>query len=193
MKKCFWILAVFILGMAGACLAQSDQPQSLAELAVKKKPAKKAVLRLSDEDLPPPSALPGDDNKSSGASGASSTSDADNQSGKADKTDMQAGKDAGAAKPADQRTNELKQKLASYQKEEDVWKQSAKHYQELIDNEPSDFRRQMYQDSLDNDKRNAALYQQKVEEIQNELAKPQPKADNSTSTDSSSPSGGSQP
>jgi hypothetical protein len=87
----------------------------------------------------------------------------------------------------------LKEKLSRYQKEEDVWKQSAKHYEELIANEPSEFRRQMYEDSLNNDKHNAALYQQKIDEIQSELAKPQPKTDSSAHPDSAQPSGSSQP
>jgi hypothetical protein len=188
-KKSVLIFAAFILALAGACFAQSDQPQSLADLARKNKPKKKAVLVLSDEDLPPPSAPPsGDDGVSAASADSGPSSDAD----KKEVTAKDAGKDSDKAHPADQRTSELKQKLARYQKEEDVWKQSAKHYEELIANEPSDFRRQMYEDSLNNDKHNAALYQQKVDEIQNELSKPQQKSD-SAHSDNSAQSGGSQP
>lgn len=186
MKKCVLIVTAFILTMAGACLAQSDQTPSLAALAVKKKPAKKAVLRLSDEDLPPPSALPSADGPAAASSESSAAA-----ANKAKAADKQVSKGSEKGQTAEQRTNELKEKLARYQKEEDVWKQSSKHYEELIANEPSEFRRQMYQDSLANDKQNAALYQRQIDDIQNELAKPQQKAD--TSSHSNSAPGGSQP
>jgi len=190
-KKAVLILGMFLLAVAGACLAQSDQPQSLGDLAKKKKPEKKAVLVLNEEDLPP-SALPSDDEQNgSDSEAAGNALSAD--TGKADKANKQMNKDAGAPKSAEQRTTELKEKLSRYQKEEDVWKQSAKHYEDLIANEPSEFRRQMYQDSLNNDKHNAALYQQKIDQIQSELAKPQPKTESSAHSDSAPPSGGSQP
>jgi hypothetical protein len=182
---------MFIVAVGSTCLAQSDQPQSLGDLAKKKTPAKKAVLVLNEDDLPS-SALPGDD-KQNGSDAEAAVNAQSADTGKADKADKQVKKDADASKSAEQRTNELKEKLSRYQKEEDVWKQSAKEYEDLIASEPSEFRRQMYEDSLNNDKHNAALYQQKIDEIQKELAKPQPKTESSGHSDSAQPSGSSQP
>jgi hypothetical protein len=168
-KKSVLILAVVVAVLGAGCFAQSDQP-SLADLAKQKKSTKKAVLKLSDEDFPPPSRTASDD--SAARPSTSATAKAAN---KTDTPGKQSKSTTDVAASGDKRVNELKEKLGSYQKEEQVWKDSMKHYEELIVNEPSDFRRQMYQDALDNDKHNAALYHQKVEEIQNELAKPQPK------------------
>lgn len=190
MKKNF-VWTGLLLGVACACLAQS-QPQSLADLARQKKPAKKAVLVLSDDDLPP-SARSTDANDDSGPAAADTSSDADNKpdsrkkdatddKDKADKKD----KDEPASK--DQRTNELKQKLASYQKEEQAWQKAAKHNEDLLENETSDFRRQSYQDALDNDKHNAAMYQQKIDEVQNELNKEKSSQD-SAHSDTTKPDG----
>ena len=66
---------------------------------------------------------------------------------------------------------ELKQKLTSYQQEQDGWKKSAKRYEDLLANETSDFRRQMYQDALQGDKQNVEVFQNKIDQAQADLAK----------------------
>lgn len=191
MKKNF-ILAGVLLGLACACLAQS-QPQSLGDLARQKKPAKKAVLVLSDDDLPP-SARSADDADNSGPAAAATSSEPARkpESGKTDATQNADKKDAAAPVSKDQRTNELKQKLATYQNAEEAWKKSVKRNEDLLANESDDFRRQMYQDALDNDKHNVTLYQRKVDEVQNELNK-QKSSQDSGHADGAKPDGGSQP
>jgi hypothetical protein len=168
-------MAGCVLMLAGACVAQQSQPVSLADLAKhSRKSAKKAVLVLSDEDMPPPSEQPASDDEPEGAAEASAAAaDAKPQS-----SSTEAGKtgDKKSAKPADskdQHTAELKAQLAKYQKEEGAWKSSIQYYQDLLANETSDFRRQVYQDSLNNDKKNAAVFQQKIDAIQGELNKAQ--------------------
>lgn len=64
---------------------------------------------------------------------------------------------------------ELKKQVESYQQERDVWKSSAKRYEDLLANETNDFRRQMYQEAAENDKKNVALYQEKADQAQSEL------------------------
>jgi hypothetical protein len=68
---------------------------------------------------------------------------------------------------------ELKKQVESYQQERDAWKTSAKRYEALLANETNDFRRQMYQDALENDKKNIAFYQQKLDQTQSELVNAQ--------------------
>lgn len=190
------LLSALVLALAGGCMAQS-QPQSLADVVKEKKAAKKAVLVLSDEDLPPPSATPVDDNtdKDSGPASADKTTDSKTES--ASKAKEQDSKSGDTADSKDQKTKELKQKLAFYKQREDVWKNSIQHYEELLANETSDFRRQAYQDALDNDKHNAALYQQKIDEVQTELNKTQQGSSEQSGSahpnSGSTPDGGSQP
>jgi hypothetical protein len=66
---------------------------------------------------------------------------------------------------------ELKQKLSSYKQEQDGWKQSAKKYEDLLANETSDFRRQMYEDALQGDQQNVQTVQEKIDQTQTDLAK----------------------
>jgi hypothetical protein len=193
--KTHFFLSALVLAVAGGCMAQS-QPQSLADVVKEKKTAKKAVLVLSDEDLPPPSATLADDDtdKDSGPAAAEKTTDSKTDS--AAKSKEQDSKTADSADAKDKKTKELKQKLAFYKQREDVWKNSIQHYEELLANETSDFRRQAYQDALDNDKHNAALYQQKIDEVQTELNKSQQGSEQSGSAhpdSGSTPDAGSQP
>src|SRR6185312_532400 len=61
---------------------------------------------------------------------------------------------------------ELKQKLSSYKQEQDGWKKSVKKYEDLIANETSDFRRQMYEDALQGDRENVEIFQNKIDQTQ---------------------------
>jgi hypothetical protein len=61
--------------------------------------------------------------------------------------------------------------VSSYKAQQEGWKRSAEHYQELLASETNEFRRQMYQDALSNDQKNAAAFQQKKEQAEAELAK----------------------
>ena len=173
MKSFRLAVAGCVIALGGACVAQESQPVSLADIAkhTRKADKKKDVVEFSDANLQR-SALT-DDDQDNGAAVADTSSTASNtQPGDSDKGGKDAKKGTGpAVSGKDQKAAELKKQLAKYQKEEQSWKDSIKNYQDLIANEPSDFRRQMYQDSLDNDKKNAALFQQKINEVQGELNK----------------------
>lgn len=173
MKSFRLVVSGCVLALAGACVAQESQPVSLADLVKHSKKAdkKKDVVEFSDANVQ--RSAPSDDDQGNGAAIADTSSDAANtQSGDSDKDGKGAKKGTGpAASAKDQKTAELKKQLARYQKEEQSWQDSIKNYQDLMANETNDFRRQMYQDSLDNDKKNAALFQQKINEVQGELNK----------------------
>ena len=65
----------------------------------------------------------------------------------------------------------MKQKLSSYKQEQDGWKQSAKKYEDLLANETSDFRRQVYQEALEGDKQNVQVFQNKIDQARADLDK----------------------
>ena len=165
MKKYCYTALIFLLVAGGSCVAQSDQP-TLGELAKKHHQQKTSVKMLTNDEVA--TVTPAAQNQSapaaSRASGVPSTSSPTE------------GKEAGNAKAAPATKNapevaELKNKLSSYQAEQAGWKQSAKEYEDRLAKETSDFRRQMYQDALDADKRNVATLQQKIDQTQADLAK----------------------
>jgi len=168
MKSIFATL-IFLLVAGGACLAQSDQP-TLGELAKKYQSNKKVARTLTNDDVATVSA-PSNDQKTitvaSSASAAIAGSPATSEDKRgSDSSNASASKDSPAVA-------ELKKKLATYKEQQDGWKSSAKRYEELLANETSDFRRQMYLDALEGDKRNVALFQEKIDQTQSDLAKAQ--------------------
>ena len=166
MKKSSSTILIFVLGMGGACAAQSDQP-SLGDLAKKTRQEKKVVKVFSNDDV----ATVRPDMSSQSSTVASSASPAASAAAtKAPDKAKDTQKVAAASKDSPQ-VAELKQKLTSYQQEQDGWKKSAKRYEDLLANETSDFRRQMYQDALQGDKQNVEIFQNKIDQAQADLAK----------------------
>jgi hypothetical protein len=169
MNKNFWMtLGITLLG-CGMCLAQSQQP-SLAELAKESKTAHKQGKTFTEADLPSTSAKVPETVTAAPAGHAASnetTRSTDLATGKKD-----IAKEAGPAKdrPA---VAELKKQIESYQQERDVWKTSARRYEDLLSNETNDFRRQMYTDALENDKKNLMFYQEKLDQAETELVNAQ--------------------
>jgi hypothetical protein len=161
MKKNFLTtLGVLLLG-CGICMGQSEGP-SLAELARQNKTAHKAAKIFTEADLPRASASAAE---SGPAVTAAHTANATTSSTvvSADK------KDNGKETVPSTKAAQLKKQVESSQQERDVWKNSAKRYEDLLANETNDFRRQMYQEAAENDKKNAALYQGKADQAQSEL------------------------
>jgi len=54
-----------------------------------------------------------------------------------------------------------------------MWKKSASRYESLLADETNDFRRETYQGALDNDRKNVAFYQEKIDQAQSALANAQ--------------------
>lgn len=156
--------ALFFLIAGGLCFAQSDQQPSLAELAKKNKAEKKAVLSVNQDT---PYALSGrvsvvGDESSKPAPPAESS------------TSKKAGDNNQTASSKDSsEIAELKKKMDSYREQQDGWKRSAKHYEDLLTSETDDFRRETYQTALENDRVNVGIFQKKIDQAQADLTKAQ--------------------
>src|ERR1041384_2149821 len=168
MKKSIYAVSLLLLA-AGVCLAQSEQP-SLGDLAKQHK-ADKKVKVFTNEDVATSSPAVDSAQPAANGSASSATSGKDSKAPE-DKTGE---KKESAAKNASSKDNpevaELKQKISGYKVEQEGWKKSAKRYQDLLANETSDFRRQMYQDALQGDQNNIQVYQNKIDQAQADLAK----------------------
>jgi hypothetical protein len=173
MRKTVYCMLLFLMTAAGTCLAQSDQP-SLGDVARKLRGEKKTTRTFSNEDVATthPS-VASDSTAKLGASVPSSTGATANSSAKPDaKADIKNNEPASTSKDTPE-VAELKNKISSYKVEQDGWKRSAKRNEDLLANETSDFRRQMYQDQLEGDRNNVQLYQNKIDQAQADLAQAQ--------------------
>ena len=173
MSKSASCLLLFLLTSAGACLAQSVQP-SLGDVARQLRGDRKTARIFTNEDVATTRSSAPSDNPSSAATPAPATAGATaNSPAKAGaKADTKKDEPAAASKDSPE-IAELKNKISSYKAEQDGWKRSAKRYEDLLANETSDFRRQMYQDALDGDKNNIQLYQNKIDQAQADLTQAQ--------------------
>lgn len=180
MLKQGYTIAFFLLAAGGLCLAQSESP-SLADVARKSRSEKKPaatlvtvnltednfVRRTPVEPKSSESASPADakaaatEKQSDGAGGAAKPASGNEKSTKADEL-----KKAEELKKEDLQKEELKKQLDSFKASRDAWSQSANRYENLLANEPDEFRRQMYQDALNNDRQNVSVYQKKIDEAE---------------------------
>ena len=169
-----YAIAIFVMAAGALCVAQSDSP-SLGDLARKSRSEKKPAATLTTVKLTEDNFVRQQPVESK--SGASdSLADTKSSAG-----DQQSGRAASAAKPAsgdaksatagdrtkeDLKKEELKKQLDSYKATRDAWDKSAKRYEDLMANETDEFRRQMYQDALNNDRGNIAFYQNKIDQAE---------------------------
>jgi hypothetical protein len=173
MKQYVFSTLIFVLAAGGACTAQSDQP-TLGELAKKHRQEEKnlaaKVKVFTNEDVA--TSTPNTQAQSAPAASASSSAPSPLAAASAKSPDKakDADKNPAATKDAPE-VAELKQKLSSYKQEQDGWKQSAKKYEDLLANETSDFRRQVYQEAMQGDKQNVQVFQNKIDQTQSDLAK----------------------
>jgi hypothetical protein len=186
--------ALFLMIAGGVCLGQSE-PQSLGELAKRNRADKKAAVVFTDEDIRSSRgviSVVGDESDRTDTPPASSSS----QKKAGDASQAGTAKQAGPAKDSSQ-VAELKKKLDSYKQEQQGWKDSAKKYEDQLANETSDFRRATYQEALDNDKKNVANLQQKIDQANADLAAAQRQAATAGSkggqSSGNTPPAGSQP
>jgi hypothetical protein len=175
MKKYVCTTLIFLLAAGAACMAQSDQP-TLGELARKHRQEEKGLAVkakvLTNEDVA--TSTPSAQAQSAPAVSASTSAPAAAAAAKS--ADKASDTYKGAAATSSSKTKdapevaELKQKLSSYKQQQEAWKQSAKKYEDLLANETSDFRRQMYQDALQGDRQNVQSMQDKIDQTQSDLA-----------------------
>jgi phage terminase Nu1 subunit (DNA packaging protein) len=175
MLKKGYTIAFFLLATGGLCLAQSESP-SLADLARKNRSGKKAAATLNTVNLnednfvrrtpvepkssasasPADAKAPAGEKQSDAADGSAKPASGNEKSTKAD----------ALKKAEDLKKEELKKQLDSFKVSRDAWSQSANRYENLLANEPDEFRRQMYQDALNNDRQNVSVYQKKIDEAE---------------------------
>lgn len=172
MKKFIYPMLTFVLAAGGACAAQSDQP-SLGDLAKQTRQEKKVVKVLTNDDVA--TVRPETPTETRNADNATSVAPATSEvSPKSPEKTKDAEKTASAPKSGPKDTPEvaeLKQKLTSYKQEQEGWKKSVKKYEDLMANETSDFRRQMYEEALEGDKKNVEVFQEKIDQTQSDLSK----------------------
>ena len=172
MNKYVYAAMIFLLAAGGACAAQSDEP-SLGDLAKKHRQEEKSqvakVKVFTNEDVA--TSTPSAQTQSASTATAPSAAAAAKGTDKASNTGKGPAATSSAASKDTPEVAELKQKLSSYKQEQDGWKQSIKKYQDLLANETSDFRRQVYQEAMEGDKQNVQVYQNKIDQAQADLDK----------------------
>lgn len=170
MKTYLWFVGVLFL-VGGTALAQTA-PTSLADVArqnreKQSKEKQKPAMVLDEDDFPMSVGTKETGEASQAATGTTPSAKAKSP-GDSGPAGASAPKDKAAGVNGDQ-VAELKKKLDSYTAERDSWKHVSKDYEDRLANETDDFRRQMYEDALQNDRNNVALYQKKVDQTQGEL------------------------
>jgi len=168
MRRYSHVTLIFLLAAGGACVAQSDQP-SLGEVAKQTRQEKKPVKVLTNDDVA--TVTPETQSQPTKAESAPSSAPAASQSAAKSQEKAKATEKTASAPKDPPAVAELKQKLTSYKQEQDGWKKSAQRYEDLLTNETSDFRRQMYQDALQGDKQNVQVFQDKIDQTQSDLEK----------------------
>lgn len=170
MKLKFFFTSLFSLALAGVCLAQSSGP-SLGDLARKTRTEKKAVMVFDDDNttrsVPSAQVSPTSDKL---VAENSSTGKPTHDAAKENKQDEPAKADPAALNA---KVAELQKQLDSLKKEQGTWSNSEKEYQDKLAAETDEFRRNTYQEALDNDRNNADLFKKKIEQTQADLAKAQ--------------------
>jgi len=166
MKKFVYPMLTFVLAAGGACAAQQDQP-SLGEVAKQTRQEKKMAKVLTNDDV----ATVKPDAPSQSAKAAPSSAPAASEAAAKSPEKAKDPQKAAAAPKDPPEVAELKQKLTSYQQEQEGWKKSAKKYEDLLATETSDFRRQMYEEALEGDKQNVQVFQNKIDQAQSDLEK----------------------
>jgi hypothetical protein len=166
MKKFVYPMLTFVLAAGGACAAQQDQP-SLGDLAKQTRQEKKPVKVLTNDDV----ATVRPETQSQSAKIAPSSAPAASEAAAKSPEKAKDPQKTAAAPKDPPEVAELKQKLTSYQQEQEGWKKSAKKYEDLLANETSDFRRQMYEEALEGDKQNVQVFQNKIDQTQSDLEK----------------------
>ncbi len=155
MKTILCLTTLFLMTGSVTCFAQSDSP-SLAEIARQNQTGKKAA-RVFTDDNTQRTAPPVEDRKTIVADTASDQK-----------------KDTRSTSPASKDTTraaELQKTLDSLKQNQAGWSKSAKDYENKLANETSDFRRQVYLEALENDRKNVESYQGQINDAQAALTR----------------------
>src|SRR5882724_10374017 len=148
-----FLLAFFLMTGGETCIAQSDSP-SLAELARQNQTGRKAA-RVFTDDNTQRTAPPVEDRKTTIAASA----------------EAKGPQSVSPASKGSARVAELQKALDSLKQNQAGWSKSAKDYENKLANETSDFRRQVYLEALENDRKNVESYQSQINDAEAALAR----------------------
>lgn len=147
--------AILIVGLLGAPLARTDDPQSVAA-AAKEKPATKAKRVYTDDDLPA--------TRVGIAASDSSTSTAEDAKSSDDEKETK--KDA--EKPSNK--SELQKQLDSVKYDKEMLEKKLARLRNLADQEQSPFRKKMYEDAIVNQQATLAEFDKQMKDLESKLA-----------------------
>jgi hypothetical protein len=160
------LLLAFALVAAGSGWAQSEQQQSLGDVARQEK-AKKTKKVITDEDLPQGTATSG----SEAASTSSDKASEENRESAAKEGEEKAatpGEESGVTKA--QEADEAKKKLELLKADEGSYKRGISRFEEMIANETDESRRQLYQNAMKHGQEKLAENQKQQAEAEKEVA-----------------------
>lgn len=162
--KHYYFHFVLVLASAGLSLAQSPDV-SLGDVARNHRAHGKSAMVFNDENT----------HRTIASSDSASIPVTSNTTAGQSVGTQASKNEAGKPAPPDSRadTDKLKKQLDSLKQQQSVWSKSAKDYEDKLANEPSDFRRQVDEEALQNDKQNVQFYQQKINQVETELSKAQ--------------------
>ena len=171
------LVLLFALVAAGSGWAQSDQQQSLGDVARKQKEKKgqaepKGTKVLTNEDLPTSGGLATSGSSSGTAtSSASAAGEAAGDAAAAPEGEKQAaapGEDSGmtAAEEADA----AKKKLEGLKHDEQSYKNGLSHFEELLSNEVNESRRELYRNAMQHGQERLADNLKQQTETEKEVA-----------------------
>ena len=143
----------FLMTGGKTCVAQADSP-SLAELARQNQTGRKAAKVFTDDNTQR-TAPPVEDRKT-----AVAASD-----------EAKGPQSVSPASKGSARVAELQKALDSLKQNQAGWSKSAKDYENKLANETSDFRRQVYLEALENDRKNVESYQSQINDAQTALVR----------------------
>lgn len=182
MNRYFSQLLLFVLAIAPVSLAQSGDV-SLGEVARKARTKQKSVAVFNDDTMRR-SAVTDQDTGSASASDAGANAkesgpgaSSSNAKDKKKEETKSSNSDAAGDKVA-----KLQQQLKSLKDEQGVWSKSARNYEDKLAADTDDFKREMDQEALENDKSNVQTYQRKIDQTQADLARAQEQGKSDSST-----------
>jgi hypothetical protein len=169
------LAAVACLVLAGVAVAQNQEQPSLGDLARRNKEKKaqqdaaKSKKVYGSEDLP--KAPPGSESAASAAaagSGGPSTAGATGETQAASTEAAPAGE--GGEQAASPEAKDAQARLERAEEDEAAVQKNIEKLQKQLETETSEFRRNLYQESLDRSKENLAAYRAKREEAEKAAA-----------------------
>ena len=170
------LLLAFAVVAAGSGWAQSEQQQSLGDIARKQREKKgqeeeKGKKVLTNEDLPQSGGIsssgPASGTASSSASSTGETA-GDAASAEGEKKAAAPGEDSGMTKA--QEADEAKKKLEALKHDEESYKHGMSHFEELIANETDESRRELYRNAMKHGQERLAENLKQQAETEKEVA-----------------------